>query len=1116
MKHDSINQTLRSVSSVAVLLGICLSGVVMANNPTIPSKGVEITTVKSSKDRTVTGTVTSNSDGAIMPGANVIIKGTRLGTITDASGKYSIEVNDDKAVTLVFSYIGFYPLESPLDNQSVVNASLVENVTNLEEAVVTALGIKRETKSLSYNVGKVDGEDMVNVAQENVVNALAGRVAGVTLNQTGGVGSSVSVVIRGAKSLSNDNQPLFVIDGVPMVNNLNNVKQRGDRNNVDYGNVISDINPEDIESVSILKGPSAAALYGSRAGNGVILITTKSGKKGKGMGVTFSSSNVFEMPYRYLDLHYKYANGSRSNRLDQSSAYWGGPELDAGNMAVQWNSPVDANGIQVPTELKSYKDNMKNFLQTGITATNNLSVSGSTDHGTYRVAYDRMDHKGNIPNSDLRRNSISSSFQFDINKKLKLSSNLNFLKSASDNRPSTANRGANPLEAVYQWSNVDIRELKNYWVSGGDQIKQYTPHGNNDNPYFLAHSINNSYERDHAYGNVRLEYQILPALSAYVRFTHDVFQEQQETKLPWSYTRVKQGGYYLDNFMNQESNQEFLTTYRKKIKNFDIVISAGGNNMVRRNTNTSNGGSPLQFPGVYRIANIPTAARAANNFSSLKRIQSVMGMTNIGYKNQLYLDITGRNDWSSTLPKDNRSYFYSSYGLSWVASHTFKLPSQISLLKLRANYGQTGNDTGPYQISPGLNIGAWGDLVTNTLPSVQFNAALKPEIQTAQEVGLDFNLFDNRIRFEGSFFYIENKNQILDIISAPSTGYSAAKINAGKLASKGIEFALGGTPIRNMNGWNLEINTNFTRTRTTIKELTPGRDYYTLWDDNGGGAFTWVGEEIGNLYSRGYKQVEDVSSPYYKWPILDANGEWQKDNAFDKREKVGNFNPDFIVGGQISLSFKRFNLSANFDWRSGGDFQSYTYRYGESDWKSQRQLDNLIPGGFYESDELAALLESNPEKYIIPRNGNFPRVGGHTEATGGMLTNDGLHDGGFIPGVILTKDGTYKKHLGGEGTNIYPITDTFPWSYNKQITFDASFIKLRELALGYSLPKLGPVTNVNFSVYTRNIMLWTAAKIGIDPERAFRNESGKFRQGIELQNVTPWTIPFGFKVSVSL
>ena len=1117
MKHNSINQTLRCISSAAVLVGICFSGAAMAKMPNGAAEWKKIRTAESNRDRTVTGTVTSKSDGSTMPGVNVVIKGTQIGTTTDASGKYSIVVNDDKPVTLVFSYIGYDPIEVPLASQTVLNVSLVENVSTLDEAVVTALGIKRETKSLGYSVGKVDGKDMVNVAQENIVNSLAGRVAGVTLNQTSGVGSSVSIVIRGATSLSNDNQPLFVIDGVPMVNNLNNVRQRGDRNNVDYGNVISDINPEDVESVSILKGPSAAALYGSRAGNGVILITTKSGKKGKGLGVTFSSSNVFEVPYRYLDFHYKYANGTRPDRLAEGSAYWGGLPLDQGIKAAQWNSPLDANGNKIPTELKSYKDNMKNFLEVGITSTNNLSVAGSTDKTTYRVSYDMMNHKGNIPGSDLRRNSLSSSVQFDLHKNLKLSTNLNFLRSASDNRPSTGNRGANPLEAVYNLSHVDVRELKDYWISGGENIQQRNVVPNFDNPYFLAHAVKNGYTRDHAYGNVKLDWTILPGLSAYGRITHDIFQEKRETKIPWSYSRSAKGGYYLENFTNSETNMEFLATYRKKVGEFDVVVNGGGNSMVRRNENNFMGGFPLSVPGLYRITNVPTASRVNSNGSSMKRILSVFGMANIGYKDQVYLDVTARNDWSSTLPVDNRSYFYPSASLSWLLNHTFNMPSAISLFKVRGGWAQSGNDTDPYQLNNALGIGGWGDLVTTDMPGTLLNPTLKPEIQTSQEFGIDLNLFKNRVRFEGTYFYMENKNQILDIRTAASSGYSASKINAGMLSSKGIELTLGVSPIRDKNGWNLDVNLNWSRIRTKINRLVGDMKYYQLWDDNNGGAFTFVGEEIGNLYSRGYMQVTDPNSPYYKWPILNNQGSWQPDNNFDKREKVGNFNPDFLMGGQINLSYKRFSLLASFDWRAGGDFQSYTYRYGESDWKSQRQIDNLIPGGLYATDDLIALLKSDPGKYIIPQNGNFPRVGGYTRETGGLLEPlAGIYDGAFIPGVILQPDGTYKEHLGGEGTVIRNITSQFPWSYNKQITFDASFIKLREISFGYSIPKLVGLSNINLSVYSRNIMLWTAAKIGIDPERAFMNNDGRFRQGIELQNVNPWTMPIGFKVSVSL
>lgn len=1061
--------------------------------------------------RTITGKVTTSEDGSGMPGVNVVIKGTQKGTSTNATGNYSIEVNGSNPV-LVFSFVGYDANEVSVGSRSVVDVSLTPGAENLNEVVVTALGIKREKRSLGYSVGEVSGKDIVNVPQENVLNALSGRVAGVTINQTSGAGSSVSVIIRGATSLSNDNQPLFVIDGVPVANSLNNIRSMGDRNNVDYGNAISDINPDDVESISVLKGPSAAALYGSRAGNGVILITTKSGKKGKGLGVSFSTSNVFETPYRYLDLHYKYGNGDRNARLDETSAYWGGPELDKGILAPQWNSPLDANGNKIPTELRSYKDNMKNFLQTGITSTNNIAISGSTDKTTYRVSYNLMTNQGLIPNSDLNRHSLSASGTYDIHQKVKLTTNLNFVRSQSDNRPSTANRGANPLEAVYQWSHVDVRELQNYWVPGNEQIKQMSP-TNGDNPYFLAYAINNGFNRDRIYGNMKLDYAITSNLSAFARISHDMFVEDRETKIPWSYSRGRNGGYYLQGLGRKETNADFLLTYKKNINAFDFSVSGGGNYMVQNYKEDFMGGAILTVPGLYRVSNIPLASLQVSNSSAKKAIYSLYGMASLGYKNMLYLDLTARNDWSSTLPAENRSYFYPSASLSWLANYAFSLPKSISLLKLRAGWAQVGNDANPYQLMPTLGTGSWGSLITTNVPQTLLNAQLKPEIATSTEFGLDLGLFENRLRFEGTYYYLENKNQILGITTPSSSGFNSKLINAGLLASKGWEINLGGTPIRDKNGWNLDLNMNFTRNRTTIKELTEGMDFYTLWDDNNGGAFTFVGEEIGNIYSRGYATVTDPASPYYRWPILNNNGEWIAVNDRNAREKVGNFNPRFIMGMQATLSYKRFSLAASFDARVGGNFQSYTYRYGESDWKSQRQLNQLIPGGLYSEAELVALLKSDPEKYIIPTNGNFPRVGGHTKATGGMGA-DG--DGGFIPGVILQSDGTYKEHLGGAGTNIYPITDTYPWSFNKQITFDASFLKLRELSFSYNIPNIGGFRNASISLFTRNIMIWTASKIGIDPERAFQADGGRFRQGIELQNVMPWTVPVGFKLNFSL
>lgn len=1075
----------------------------------------------------VAGQITSSEDGQGIPGVNIVVKGTQSGTITDADGRYSLSVPDNNAV-LVISSIGFNTQEVSVSGRTNINVALEPSVATLNEVVVTALGIERDQKSLGYAVSQVGGESITQVAQENLMSGLVAKVPGVTMNQMGPVGSSTSIIIRGMKSLSTDNQPLFVIDGVPVANGVNNIRTMGDRNEVDYGNPISDINPDNIESISVLKGPSAAALYGQRAGNGVIMITTKKGKKGQGLGISFSTSNVFEKPVEFLKFHYKYANGERNAELEEGSAYWGGPELDRGNTAVQWNSPLDGNGDPIATPLRSYSDNMKNFLQTGVTTTNNLAFSGSSEKSVYRINLEHMRNTGLIPNSDLKRNSISASSSFELSPKLKLSSDINISRSGSDNRPSTGNRGANPLEAVYFFPHVDVNDLKDYWVEGQEQIQQKAVHNSYDNPWFLANELTNAFQRDRFFGNVKLDMEFTKNLSAYLRLGHDSYIENRETKIARSYTRSRGGGYHLQDLSTRETNAEFLLTYKKQVNpDFDFSVSAGGNIMRQRFTDlyvgSANGPNVLTIPGLYRLGNIPNDMISKSNALSEKGINSVMALASFGYKGMLYLDLTARNDWSSTLAKGENSYFYPAASLSWLANYSFDLPEAISLLKLRAGVAQAGNDTQPHNLVALMGTGSWGNLITTNVSSALLNPQLAPEMATSYELGFDFRLFNNRLRLDGAYYVVKNRDQILPIPSPGSSGYTTRWINAGLISSKGWEVVIGGSPIQSASGWNLDLNVNISRNRAVIEELPEGIDYITLWDDNGGGSFAREGDELGNLYSRGYAKVEDPNSDYYMWPILDENGEWIAVNDHLKREKVGNYNPKAIVGIQPTVTYKRFSLSASIDWRIGGQFQSYTYRYGESDWKSQRQIDNLIPGGHYSADELVDLLKSDPSKYIIPQNGNFPRVGGYTQESGGMLGEDGTYDNGFIPGVIEVSPGVYEEHLGGPNTHIYPITWMYPWSFNKQITFDADFVKLRELALTYSIPQVFGLRNASISVFTRNWTLWTKADIGIDPERAFQQIGSKqanspytFRQGIELQNVMPWTVSYGFKLNLNL
>jgi TonB-linked SusC/RagA family outer membrane protein len=1107
--------------------GIVLSVKDVDPNQTTDVKRAKLDVVIAA-DQTIKGTIVDEK-GEKLPGVNITIKGSSRGTTTNSNGEYSIAVQDNKAV-LIFSFVGYESQEVLVGNRVNLNLTLKVDNKALEEVVVTALGISREQKSLGYSVGKVKGDALRTVTQENVVNALAGRVAGVQVNQTGVVGSSTSIVIRGATSLSSDNQPLFVIDGVPVQNSMSNMRVLGDRNEVDYGNPISDLNPDDIESVSVLKGPSAAALYGSRAGNGVIIINTKKGKKGEAMSVNFSSSNVFESPYRYLDFHYKYSNGNRVGLLDERSEYWAGIELDKGNKAVQWDSPRDANGVGTPTEMRSYKDNMKNFLETGITSTNSISISGSTDKTNYKLAYTNMTHNGLIPNSDLYRNNISFSSAYDLSSKLKITTDINISRSNSNSRNSTGNRGGNPFEAVYNWSHIDVLKMKNVWRPGQEGIQQNYPENSSmDNPYFLAYHLLNGYTRDRVFGNVKAEYKLHPNVTAQLRASFDSYQENRETKIPYSYTRERKGGYHLNDLFNQESNLEFLTTFNKKFNNFNITATGGGNLMNQKSTDLYMGSAPgvgLILPNLYNISNITPIGIRYNNSIRNKAIYSVFATTSIGFKDQLYLDLTARNDWSSTLPVASRSYFYPSASLSWIASSTFNLPSYVSLLKLRGGIAQVGNDTNPYALEPVLGTDSWGNLVSNTFPGTLLNPNLRPEINSSQEFGLDLNLFNNRFRFEGTYFYEENTNQILNVQSPSSSGFNAKQINAGLISSRGWEIMIGGTPIKTQSGVTWNVDVNLTRMRTRLESLTPGMNFITLWDDNNGGAQTFVGQDIGDLYSRGYRKVNNPSSPYHNWPVLTPQGSWIPENARESRIKVGNFNPDVIIGIQSNLRYGRWNLQTSFDWRVGGQYQSFSYRYGGSNWKSQLQIDNLIQGGLYTPDQLVALLKSNPEKYIIPQNGNFPRIGGYTKETGGFpiaLGTGTNFDGVFIPGVIETSPGVYKEHLGGEGTRMIQASNMFSWSYNQQVTFDADFLKMRELALSYDLPKIKGFKAATISVFTRNLILWTKANNGIDPERAFTITGSKqgdtqniFRQGLELQNVQPWTVSYGFKLNFTL
>ncbi len=1130
-------------------------------------------------DEIVKGKVSDNNGP--MSGVTVFEKGKSKATTTDAQGNFSLKVSGPKAI-LVFSYVGYKTIEVPLNGQSSISVNMEGGKTQeMAGVVVTALGITRTKRSLGYSVGEIKGDDVNKVSQTNVLNGMAGKVSGVTISATGNnPNSSVSMVIRGIRSLNSDNQPLFVIDGVPVKNSLSNIgTNKGDNNDIDYGNAISDLNPNDIESVSILKGPSAAALYGSRAGNGVVLITTKSGKRSKGLGVTVNSSTEFDVPYKYLPTNQDYTVGTDPyttpnpyNSLNGvlvdlagTNTYRFGTPLNQGFKAIQWNSPMDASGNYVPEEMVSH-NNLRNFVQTGITSINSISIENATDRDNYRLSYTNTANRGIIPTSGVSRHNLALNIEHKLSDAFRISSSINYTRSGSDN---IINGNDGVLKDVaYTSPSVDIRQMRNYWLTPGIQQKKALPpvgvdndltvpdqatEGNN-NPWFTLHQDRNSYLRNRIFGNIKASYEFSPHFSAFIRYSQDLYYENRETKVSKSYNDELNGFYALESIFNTESNTDFLATYKTRFANdLDLSVSAGGNLQYAKSTDQqvySASGAGIIAPEFFNVSNISQANLRSVNSLSQKEVNSAYGMASLGYKDLAYLDLTGRNDWSSTLPSANNSYFYPSASLSLLLNKLINFGSAFDIVKLRGGWARVGKDTDPYNLYGTVGIGSYGGTTTQSLSTTLKNPGLKPEQATSTELGLEVGMLKNRLRLEGTVYRSDNRNQILSISTPTSDGYSGRQINAGLVRSQGIELSIGGTIIQS-GDWKWDMTVNYTKNNSYILSLTSGVPYYSFWQDGNSGSWTYAKGQaipnqyhadgsavisdgkIGQLWDNQVATVTDKSSPYYGYPLLDNSGMLQRigNGDFNHKQVVGNFNPKLLMGMQTSVSWKMITLTASFDMRLGGTFFSQTYRYMQSDAAMRRQENMGIPIPASARNDIPAYLKSNPNKFIkFGGLQQFHLVGGPNAAKGGFdyTDNPGVSfpDGAFIPGVYSDGNGGYIENLGDLSTtklDNYEDAVTSSWRYARMSMFDASYIKLRELTITAGLPKAWAASlkmqGLSLGIYTRNVILWTKAKAGIDPETAYELEGSaqgngsQFRQGIERYNITPWSIPMGVKLT---
>ncbi|SIN67276.1 SusC/RagA family TonB-linked outer membrane protein [Algoriphagus halophilus] len=1040
----------------------------------------------------VTGKVIDEKNEPL-PGASVLVKGTTRGTVTDIDGSYSIMANSGEI--LVYSFVGFETVEETVGNSTVINVTLSEGVA-LSEVVVTALGVERETKALGYSVQAVDGDKFTEARETNVINSLSGRVAGVQItNGSSGIGGSSRVTIRGESSLNiNANQPLFVVDGVPISNNIIGSSGSGNQE-VDYGNAAGEINPDDIASMTVLKGPAAAALYGSRAANGAILITTKTGKSKKGLGVTINSNTTFDNPLVLPNWQNKYGQGNNgqfefvdgagSGIADGVDESWG-PELDAGLMIPQFDSPRSVEGFRggdlnappgstiTPTPWVSNPNNIKDFFETGVTLSNNVSLAAANEKSNIRLSWTNLDQKGIVPNTDLKRNTIALNGGMNITEKLTVNSVVNYQRTNSGNRPSIS-YGTENLMYLWIWygRQLNTRNLRDYWMPGLEGQQQFNYNYNyHDNPYFNVYENTNGQSKDRIYGNISVNYKFTDKLNLMLRTGLDTYNELRDRKRAFSTQRFPKGNYREDDVFFSEQNSDFLLTYTEHTKPvWSYSIALGGNSMRQENRYVQTVAPQLLIPGIYNFTNTAVNLQV-NQYTSEKRINSLYGFGQIGFKNVLFLDITGRNDWSSTLPADNNSYFYPSATLSAVISDMVTMPEAISFLKLRAAYAEVGNDTDPYSLSNVYGSQtAWGSVQAKSESNRLSNAELKPERTGAFEVGADIRFLKGRVGLDFTYFDNRTRNQIIPIELDISTGYASRIINAGEIQNKGIEAVVNANILNSERGLNWSIVANFTRTRGKVLELTEGLDAYTLTDRNGAVIQARVGERMGNIYGVGFERVEDENSEYYGQIVHNSTGTPLRDPELKLQ---GNYNPDWMLGLQNNFNYKGISLGFLFDFRYGGIVVSRTKTIGST------------------SGQLEETLYGRENGYDLEVEGN------------GIIS----------PGVVQNADGSYSpntfKTTSRNWHNRY-----YERNNVEAAKYDATFLKLREVTIGYTIPRsvLGkmPIQDVKISLVGRNLALWTENP-HFDPE-TLSMSGGTLQPGVENM-AFPSTRSIGFNLNV--
>lgn len=1028
------------------------------------------------------GKVFDNANQPLVGAVVTLKSASNVATATGVDGDFSLKITQGFPVTLTVAYLGYKTQEVVVNTNKPIDVTLLEDAHVLNDVVVTALGITRDKKSLGYTTQQLSNEDLVKGEETNILNALSGKVAGVRItNSQGDMGSS-RIIIRGETSIGGDNQPLFIVDGTPVDNSQLN-KGGATR---DFRNAVADLNPQDIESISVLKGPNAAALYGSRAAHGVVLITTKSGRGvHKGLGITvnsgFSFSKIATLP-KFQNVFgqgasglFSYVDGKGGGVNDGVDESWG-PEMN-GQLIPQFNS----NGVAVP--FIAHPDNVKDFFVTGTTFTNGVSIAGSDEKFDYRFGVNYQDQKGTVPNTQIKKTNFSINSNYQINKNIKVGVTANYIQTDVPNLPGgpSGNRAAGVmLDFLWFGRQVDMKALKDNWdVSWNNSYFS--------NPYWKAYYNTVEQKRNRLIGDVHAEVHIVKGLDFKFRTGTDYYNDRRKYKIKYGTNGTPFGSYAEDGYTVNENNTDAILTYKRDLtSDLNIDFLAGYNIRNKTYENNYQKAPRLAVPDLYTLTNSRDPLESSNDYSKL-RTYGVYGAAQLGYKGYAFLNLTARNDWSSTLPRSNRSYFYPSVNASLLLTEALDIKSStLNYLKLRGGWSKVGHDTDPYNLVTVYNFeSAFLGNPIQTSSKVKNNPNLKPELTHSTEFGFEAYLFNNRVHIDAAFYNTNSFNQILKIETSASSGYNYQLVNAGKINNKGFEIQLGVSPVK-LKDFEWDVDLNYSQNKGEVKELDKEGllKNYTITSSGTTQVLASVGQRYGTLYGSAY--LRDTNGNI----IVGENGL----PRIDPTSKVlGHYTPNWIGGISNTFRYKNLSLSVLIDASFGGKIYSGSNRTGVY----SGVLESTLPGRNAEHGGLYYYYanDNTSSSKILSNSASSPN--GEKLYQDGIIV-DGVTADGQKNTVVVSAQDYYKS--------IYNISEAF--------TYDASFVKLREIQLTYVfnkslIQKIG-LQGANISVVARNLAFLYKKVPNIDPEVALNTSNG---QGVESLSL-PSTRTFGFNLSL--